>query len=470
MRHVKTIIEIFVVLVCFLTVSCTHPYQQSSLEGVAEEKGHKKRESPDGGVIHETGVLGPGALYEIWVPPDSDWSNTGRSLVLYVHGYVNPVQQVHLPGDPGDFNDQLLDWGFAIAYSSFSENGWAVKDGAIRTRQLLGYFKGNFGKPGKTYLVGASEGGIISLLLTEKNHNLFDGTLSLCSVVGGAQMEMEYLLSVRLLFDYFFRDLLDTLPDEYGDVPADLDAALGEGALSATAEGTNLPAGGKEFALTVAPTLMALLGSVPADTLAAIALMTVDGEPLFNWPPEMLAPPYPFVPELAATIATTLWYNIFGTEDLLGRTHNHVMVDNTETEYVSLLPGFNNGALNSGIERLAARPDALNYLEHWYQPTGKLRIPVVTLHTTRDPIVPLRHECVFRELVGSTAEKYLAQFEVEGFGHCEVLTVTPSYPYFIPNPDFEYQLPAAFNYLVAWCNTRQKPDPEDFFLTPLECP
>jgi hypothetical protein len=123
-----------------------------------------------------------------------------------------------------------------------------------------------------------------------------------------------------------------------------------------------------------------------------------------------------------------------------------------------------------GIERFEARPDALNYLEHWYQPTGKLRIPVVTLHTTRDPIVPVQHECVFRGLVGEDRAEHLAQFEVDGFGHCELLTLSMTPPYFAANDDFAQQIFTAFSYLVAWCEAGRKPPEGIYPLTPLQCP
>jgi hypothetical protein len=467
MNHLKVYVGLVIVLMLLVVGGCTNPITPSSTENAAVEKRVTDQDTLLNGVRHESGVLGPGALYKLWVPPAALWQATGNSLVLYVHGYVTTAQQVALPTDLGAFRDSLLLKGFAIAYSSFSENGWAVKDGVIRTRQLLGYVKGKYGKPGKTFLVGASEGGIISLMLTEKNHNLFDGTLSICSLLGGAQMEMDYMLNVRVLFDYFFRGQLRQLALP-GSVAEKLDAALGDRALAATGEGSGLPADGNGFALYVAPTLIFLLMNSPPEWIFAMATMTVDEKPLFNWPPAMFVQPS-FISELAVTIAAALWYNIYGTADLLGRTHDHVMVDNMDSKYASplmLRPQI--AVLNTAIERLSARPDALKYLEHWYQPSGKLRIPVVTLHTTRDPIVSIHHEYAFRDLVGSVRSEYLAQFVSPGFGHCELLEYVGHPLYFRENPVFALQVEAAFNYLVAWSASGQKPNPALFpVLSPL---
>ena len=468
MKHVKLFMGLFLVLLFLIPLSCTNPVVPTSGETSAVMKRVTDRETLDGGVLYESGVLGPGALYELWVPPEADWMKTGNSLVVYVHGYVSAALPVALPSDIEGFRNMLLSQGFAVAYSSFSENGWAVKDGAIRTRQLLGYFKDNYGKPGKSYLVGVSEGGLISLMLTEKNHNLFDGTLALSAPLGGAQMVSGYLIDIRLLFDYYLRELFALLPPPYNGVAAELDAALGEGALDAAWEGSGLPADGAAFAGYVTPTVAALLGLAPPESIFAMATMTVDGKPLFNWPPAMLAPPYLFLPEMAVTISTALWFNIFGTPDILGRTHDHVMIDNMESVYSSpLMEPRHNDELNDGIERLAARPDAVKYLEHWYLPEGNLRIPVVTLHTTRDPIVPILNEYAFRDIVGNGGQEFLAQFVVPGFGHCQVLQYDPALYTFVPDPGFGDQLAAAFNYLAVWSASGVKPDPDNFYLTPL---
>jgi hypothetical protein len=88
------------------------------------------------------GRFGPGALYRMVRP--TVWNG---SLLLYAHGYVSPTLPVALPSEVDLLIGQLTSQGFAVAYSSFSENGWAVKDGAQRTHQLLGVFSDRFGAP-----------------------------------------------------------------------------------------------------------------------------------------------------------------------------------------------------------------------------------------------------------------------------------------------------------------------------------
>jgi hypothetical protein len=69
--------------------------------------------------------------------------------------------------------------------------------------------------------------------------------------------------------------------------------------------------------------------------------------------------------------------------------------------------------------RYASDPSAENDMTHYCTPRGDLRIPVLTLHTTRDPIAPIFHEQLFAQAVqGAGASAYLLQRTVDAFGHC----------------------------------------------------
>ncbi len=80
-------------------------------------------------------------------------------------------------------------------------------------------------------------------------------------------------------------------------------------------------------------------------------------------------------------------------------------------------------AVNAGVERFASTPDAENYLRHWFEPTGRLRIPVLTLHTTRDATVPFAHEAVYAGVVASAGRSgMLLQRSFTRLGHCTFTT------------------------------------------------
>ena len=163
------------------------------------------------------GRLGPGALYRLVRP-----TNWNGSLLLYAHGYVPNSAPVALPPEADLFVSLVVPRGFAIAFSSYSENGWAVKDGAQRTHQLLGIFTSRFGSPTRVYLGGASMGGLITIKLLEQYPGLFAGALPACSAAGGSRAQFDYLAHTRALFDFFYPRIL---PGDAGSVPAGIDIA-----------------------------------------------------------------------------------------------------------------------------------------------------------------------------------------------------------------------------------------------------
>ncbi len=349
------------------------------------------------GPVQVQGETGPGSLYELFLP--AVWNG---DLVIYSHGYVAPDEPIALP-DVDPLPDILTGFGYGVAYSSFSENGYAIKDAVQRTRQLRGIFASQFGMPNRTYLAGHSEGAIIALMLAEKNPQLFDGALPMCGLVGGGPLQVEYLLNLRVLFDYFYPGVI---PGTAFEIPQWLD-----------------------FDAHVVPGVTVAILSNPAP---AIEMAGVD----------QLEIQYVSIAELIGSILSGLYYNIVGTEDLLGRTHGRIMAGNTNTVYVGSL---NDAALNAGVQRYEATPDAANYLEHWYQPSGKLSIPVVTLHTTRDGAVPFFHEAAYAGLVSAAGSSdMLLQLPVNGFGHCA---------FTVP------QQVGAFLALKTWVETGFKPTP-----------
>ena len=52
--------------------------------------------------------------------------------------------------------------------------------------------------------------------------------------------------------------------------------------------------------------------------------------------------------------------------------------------------------LNREIQRFSADKRALIEIERNYQTSGKLNDPLVTMHTTGDPIQPYWHEIIYR--------------------------------------------------------------------------
>jgi pimeloyl-ACP methyl ester carboxylesterase len=322
----------------------------------------------------EVGETGPGSTYGLFLP--NNWN--GR-LVVYAHGYTSPFDPVALPAIDA-LRDALGGQGFAVAYSSFSSNGYDVKDGAQRTHQLSGLFTSRFSKPSKTYLMGSSMGGLIALMLAEKYPKQYDGALPMCGVVGGSSAEIQYMGHVRAMWDYFYPNVLA------GNIQG-------------------IPVVNGFVADVQTPVVNAIVGN-PAN---AMAVASIAQSPV----------PWANFGELIQSFVTVFGFQYMGAAELTDRVHGHVDFDNRTTTYIGALPPALLAAINTNVIRWDIDPSAANYLQHYYQPTGDLEIPVLTMHTSRDPVVPIFHEDLLTQTVASAgASNLLVQRRFTRYGHC----------------------------------------------------
>ncbi len=344
------------------------------------------------------GVAGPGALYELRMP-----QNWNGDVVYYAHGFNDP--------DPVGAKDPTLflpfkenieatykalgEKGYAIAASSFSENGFAIKDGVQRTHQLRGLFTSRFGKADQSFLMGHSLGGAIVVELAEKYPNQYDGALAMCGMVGGSQLQIDYLGNVRAAFDAIYPGVLR---GDAVNIPADL-----------TREEVRAKA---IQAMSTPP-----LGPVGALALTRLLPTPVD------------APPGS-VPAAIGGVLAALDFHVRGGADVVAHTQGHNPFDNTATLYTGGFGPYNTQFFADQIKRFEATPDARNYLSHWYEPSGNLQIPVLTLHTMWDPAVPTSHERKLAAVVAAAGQSaFLRQntgafpnaFNHCGFGTAEIV-------------------------------------------------
>jgi len=348
------------------------------------------------------GATGPGSVYRLVRP-----TNWNGSLVIYAHGFVSPDQPVAITDDDNLVISLLAPQGFAVAVSSFSQTGWVVKDAAQRTHQLLGLFVSNFGQPSSVYIGGGSMGGLVAIKLIETHPHAYDGAVAACAVAGGSQRLFDYHAHARALFDFFYPNVLP-------------------------GSASNLPAGTDITQDIVLPAITAMTASpLPMFTMAAI---------------EQTPFPFSTPAELANSIVTALVGNAGDLLQLRSLTHGHPFFDNRSTSYSSAtLPAPVLQAINAGIERFDASPSALNALEHNYEPSGDLRIPMLMISDARDPVAPAFNQVAYGAAVAAAgASDLLVQRQVPVYGHC---VFTPT------------QLATAFADLVAWSQFGIKPTP-----------
>ena len=326
------------------------------------------------------GDIGPGAHYVISVP--DGWNG---DLVAYAHGYTAPIFPVGIPPGEEPLVEGLraiaLQGGFAFAYSSYSQTGLGLRDAALRTEQLTNLFTSLVERPARTFLVGTSFGGLAALKLVEARPDRYAGLLTLCGMVGGVRAETDYVAHVRVLFDYFYPGVL---PGSLYELPDDLD-------------------------------LQRDIVEAVTDTIGA------NPEPAFLMAQVAQAPiPFSSGPELGQSIIQALVLHAVELEDLMERTHGQGFFDNTATVYTGNLPPDLLTDLNARIRRYSDGAAAAQFLDKNYEPTGDLRVPMVSMHTSMDPVVPVFHEDTYRARVEAKGrDANLHGVTVTRYGHCQ---------------------------------------------------
>lgn len=348
------------------------------------------------------GSTGPGSVYRLVRP--SNWNGI---LVVYAHAFVSKDIPVGITPDDELVISLLTPRGFAVAVSSFDENGWVVKDGTQRTHQLLGLFASKFGNPARVYIGGASMGGLIAIRLIETWPGDFAGVLPACAAASGSTRHYDYYLNVRVLFDLFYPGVL---PGTAVDVPPGIDV--------------------------IQDIFNPAVAAMTANPAGALAIAAIAQTPV----------PFASPAELLQSIATALG-GAASYPDIIALTQGHSYFDNIATQYTGALPPSALAFINANVQRFAGAPDARNLMEHNYTPTGNLRMPALTLSTFRDPVVPGFHRTIYGQTVAAMGDSdFLVQRQVagtgNGYGHC---TFTPQ------------ELTQAFFDLILWGEAGVKP-------------
>lgn len=357
-----------------------------------------------------TGETGPGSLYAVHIP--RDWHG---DLVVLAHGFRDAVEPITIDKESylRDTRDLLGAQGYAVAVSSYSENGFAVKDGAQRTHQLRGLAAAQLGgQPRRTFLIGFSLGSAVALSLAEQYPTQYDGALLACGMVGGSLTQTQYLGHVRVLFDAAYPNLLsgDVLgvPTNYQVNPGPIVAAI-----------TANPAG----MLAIASTRQAPLPFMPA---AASATLT-------------------------QSLITALSFHARGINNITELVNGKAPFGNADETYTlgtpvglpSALATALIANLNVSAGRFTLANSAQLYLERYYTPTGDLRTKVLTIHNRWDPVVPAFHEdSLAAAVTRAGAMDNLVQRRIPNYGHC---TFTGP------------QMTAAFADLEGWSRTGVRP-------------
>ena len=327
------------------------------------------------------GILPHGALYLICVPA-TGWNG---DMLVYAHGYT-PVsaplgfQNLVLP-DGSYLPDLVLGQGYAFATTSYRQNGLAILEGTDDVRELVTTFPQVSGyTAARTYLAGVSEGALISTLLIEQSPNLFSGGLAACGPIGSFREQINYLGDFRVLFDYFFPGVL---PPSAIDIPEET---------MANWESTYLPA-----------IAQALAANPSATTQLMNTFIQSSGAPIHlrdssTWGPTTLG---------------LLWYSVFATNDARQKLGGNPF-DNITRLYSG---SANDSRLNQKVARFGADSAALEQLDA-YEASGQVTLPLITIHTTGDDIVPFWQEQRYLAKEQASGKGSVTAVPIDRYGHC----------------------------------------------------
>jgi pimeloyl-ACP methyl ester carboxylesterase len=308
------------------------------------------------------GRLG-GAAYEIEIP--KHWN---RRLVLYMHGFEEFGPEAHVTAP--DIRKYLIDHGFAWGASSFSSTNLIPGRATNETAALWDFFARKHGRPAHTYVVGLSMGGMAANIAAERYPDRFDGALALCGSAGQTP-------AVRADADFFVAGAYAA-----GVTQAEFDASADIGKL-------------------IRERILPALRDPAARTRFENIVIDLTGGPRA------------FDREGMRAEETTNWHRA----QLLVASG---IAPNAGVVYrLGPLGDVTNAAFNRAVIRLPVNEALLGSFVDGNETTGRLRMPLLTLHTTGDGQVPINQAQILQRRVDAAGQRdLLVQRVVRDPGHC----------------------------------------------------
>lgn len=321
-----------------------------------------------------------GARYRICLPSGGvAWNG---ELMAYMDGLRFPTEPITTTALLTGIEDAITARGYAYVTTSVRRNGINTVEGMQDLLNVLNIFADQQGTPTRTYLIGLSGGGLVATQAAEQYGDLFEGVLALCAPYPGLAPSLNQAADFRVVFDYFFPDLLPSSPIS---VPTSLIANWND-----------------TLQNEVIPTITNITNLNQTVQLIAVSNAVVD--------------PADQNTSAISTTATLLTFHTLLTNDAREQLGGSPY-DNQETVYSG---SGNDEALNAGVVRFSADMTATTALSTSYSTTGQITVPLVTLHTTLDPLVRYAdHAPVYAAMVAAAGQSDIYRHtSVERYGHC----------------------------------------------------
>jgi pimeloyl-ACP methyl ester carboxylesterase len=330
------------------------------------------------------GIQDSGSIYRICMPPAASYNGM---LVIWAHGFQDAGTPVSIPEDQLCLSDLCIPdvingLGFGFATNSYRKTGLAILEGKADILDLVNIYTAQKGAPTKVFLVGASEGGIITALAVEQHPEVFAAGLSACGPIGDFPAQINYFGDARATFNVFFPGVI---PGSPFTPPAALVS--------------NWQA---YYDAVVAPVVLHPANRARLDQWVRVARLPFDADN--------------YLDSVAVSMEDALRYAVVNLGDA-ATTIGGFPFDNSTRVYRG---SSNDTLLNLFVPRIAADPVAVSVMQTQYQTTGVLQRPLVTLHTLRDQQVPYWHEQLYALKTiasGAFLTRHL-NVPIDRFEHC----------------------------------------------------
>lgn len=351
-----------------------------------------------------------GAYYLIAVP--KAWSGV---LVLHAHGGPSLGEPAMARAE-----EDLVRWavtvraGHAWAGSTFAQPGVAVRAAAVDTERLRRIFLQHVAQPRRTLLHGQSWGAAVAAKAAEMfvDGKPYDAVLLSAGLLGGGVRSYEFRADLRAVYQALCQN--HPRPDEPAYV-----VALGLPAAS-TLSREELSARARECLGTgLAPSQRSAEQARRLKTLVDVIK----------------------IPE--RSVLGHLQFATFHFQDISARRTGGRSVFGNQGVYYR--GSSDDAALNAAVPRFAADAAAVRAFEHDTAPSGRIPVPVLTVHAVADPTV-------FVEL----QHQFAQTMHAAGAGQRLVQTFTRHSEHsYLSDPVYV----ALFDALLAWTDNAQKPTP-----------
>jgi pimeloyl-ACP methyl ester carboxylesterase len=244
-------------------------------------------------------------------------------------------------------------------------------------------------------LVGHSLGALASMELAQRFPGQYDGVVPICGVVSGTRKQLEYVVNVRSLFDYFYPGLL----------PGSANEPVPGYAIDATKQAQ-------------------IIAAVTGNPLGMLVIASTAQTPL----------EFTNSAQIVESLLNALAYHARGADNVLSFTNGKFPVGNMDVTYSPrpglVVPPLTLPALqailagvNNGVARFEADPSAAEWASKNFTPSGALPLPTITVHNRWDRLVPFFHET---QLASNVADAGATNLLVQranpawGYGHCSI--------------------------------------------------